>query len=289
MLYFVSGAVPRSANLTANSNWTQNAVTVAGGNGKGVASNQLDYPWSMRVDADRTIYIADSNNHRILAWKQNLTAGHVVAGGNGSGKRDDQLHGSADVIFDYRTDSLIISDGKNRRVIGRPRLNAAGQKTIVSNIDCCGLAMDDDGALYVADYDRHEVRRYRNGEAQSTIVAGGNGSGNRLNQLHHPTYVFVDRERSVYVSERENHRVTKWLKDAKEGILVAGGQGEGNGLTQLSNLHGVVVDEVDSVCMWLIALIIASCALVRMPETELSLLVEMAEEIKQINSLFLPV
>ena len=247
MLYFVSGAVSRSGNISANSNWTQNAVTVAGGNGKGVALNQLDYPWSVRVDADRTVYIADSNNHRILAWKQNLLAGQMVAGGNGSGKRPDQLHGSADVIIDHRTDSLLISDGKNRRVVRWPRLNTAGQKTIISNIDCCGLAMDDDGALYVADYDRHEVRRYRNGETQGTIVAGGNGSGNRLNQLYHPTYVFVDRDRSLYVSERENHRVTKWLKDAKVGILVAGGHGEGSGLAQLSNPYGIFVDEAASV------------------------------------------
>ena len=49
--------------------------------------------------------------------------------------------------------------------------------------------------------EKHEVRRYRRGESQGTVVAGGNGDGNRLDQLSDPQYVFVDRDHSVYVSE----------------------------------------------------------------------------------------
>ena len=246
-LYHFSAPMPRSTHLTTNSKWAQNAVTVAGGNGRGNALNQLDHPRGMFVDADRTVYIADSGNGRILTWRQNETTGQVVAGGNGAGNRGDRLGWPNYVIIDHRIDSLLVSDGKNRRVIRWPRLNPTGQKTIITNIDCCGLAMDDDGALYVADYERHEVRRYRNGEAQGTIVAGGNGSGNHLNQLCRPSYVFVDRDRSLYVSDGLNHRVMKWLKDANEGILVAGGHGEGNSLKQLSNPYGIFVGEVGSV------------------------------------------
>ncbi|CAF4491841.1 unnamed protein product, partial [Rotaria magnacalcarata] len=80
------------------------------------------------------------------------------------------------------------------------------------------------------------------GESQGTVVAGGNGRGNRFDQLSYPRYVFVDRDHSVYVSDCGNHRVMKWMKGKKEGIIVAGGQGQGNGLTQLSNPLGVVVD-----------------------------------------------
>ena len=89
-----------------------------------------------------------------------------------------------------------------------------------------GLTMDENGSLYVIDEEKHEVRRYRRGESQGTVVAGGNGNGNRLNQLSNPRYVFVDRDHSVYVSDYGNHRVMKWMEGAKEGIVVAGGQGQ---------------------------------------------------------------
>ena len=72
------------------------------------------------------------------------------------------------------------------------------------------------------------------------VIAGGNGRGNRLNQLNCPTYLFVDEERAVYVSD--NHRVMKWNKGRNQGIVVAGGRGEGNALTQLSYPRRLFVD-----------------------------------------------
>ncbi|CAF5171142.1 unnamed protein product, partial [Rotaria sp. Silwood1] len=112
-----------------------------------------------------------------------------------------------------------------------PRRNGTSGETIISNIYCWGLTMDENGSLYVTDVGKHEVRRYRKGESQGTVVAGGNGYGNRLDQLSRPRYVFVDRDHSVYVSDWDNHRVMKWMEGAKQGIVVAGGQGTGNGLT----------------------------------------------------------
>ncbi|CAF2193278.1 unnamed protein product, partial [Rotaria magnacalcarata] len=75
-----------------------------------------------------------------------------------------------------------------------------------------------------------------------TVVAGGNGKGDGLNQLNEPTYLFVDRDHSVYVSDNNNHRVMKWVEGAKEGIVVAEGHGEGSALTQLNHPHGIFVD-----------------------------------------------
>ena len=47
--------------------------------------------------------------------------------------------------------------------------------------------MDDEGALYVTDTEKHEVRRYRQGETSGTVVAGGNGRGDGLHQLNGPS------------------------------------------------------------------------------------------------------
>jgi sugar lactone lactonase YvrE len=219
---------------------------VAGGNGRGNGSNQLSDPFGLFVDDDQTLYVADVWNHRIVKWKSGATSGEVVAGGNGEGSAAHQLAKPRDVIVDKERDSLIICDYSNQRVVLWPRRNGTSGETIISNIDCRGLTMDESGALYVTDIGKHEVRRYRR-ESQGTVVAGGDGDESRVDQLSEPHYVFVDRDHSVYVSDWINHRVMKWVKDAKQGIVVAGGQGQGNGLTQLSYPFGVVVDQLGTV------------------------------------------
>ncbi|CAF4432424.1 unnamed protein product [Rotaria sp. Silwood2] len=238
---------PSSTNIHPNARWQQNGITVAGGNRQGNGINQLSYTLGLYVDDDQTVYVADISNHRIVEWKWGATSGQVVVGGNGQGSGAHQLSNPLDVIVDKERDSLIICDGWNGRVVRWPRRNGTSGETIISNIDCVGLTMDENGSLYVTDVGKDEVRRYRRGESQGTVVAGGNGSGNRLDQLSSPRYVFVDRDHSVYVSDWRNDRVMKWVEGAKQGIVVAGGQEQGNGLTQLYSPRGVVVDQLGTV------------------------------------------
>jgi sugar lactone lactonase YvrE len=214
----------------------------AGGEESGNKLNQLYYPSAVCVDDDGTLYIADSRNHRIMKWKSEATEGEVIAGGNGQGDQTNQLNWPSDVILDKENDSLIISDKDNRRVVRWSRQNGKNGKIIIADIDCCGLAMDTNGDLYVSDKEKHEVRRWKIGEPNGTLVAGGNGQGKRLDQLNGPAFIFVDEDLSVYVSDRWNHRVMKWVKGAKEGIMVAGGRSRGISLKQLSSPQGVLVD-----------------------------------------------
>ena len=193
-------------DIHPNARWQQNGLTVAGANRPGSGINQLSNPYGLYVDDDQTIYVADTSNHRIVEWKSGATSGQVVAGGNGQGNGAHQLSYPQDVIVDKERDNLIICDWGNRRVVRWPRRNGTSGETIISNIDCWGLTMDENGSLYVTDNGKHEVRRYRRGESQGTVVAGGNGDGNRLDQLSYPHYVFVDRDHSVYVSEWRNDR-----------------------------------------------------------------------------------
>jgi sugar lactone lactonase YvrE len=248
-LFSISGVPLRGSwiDIHPNAIWQQNGHTVAGGNGRGSGSNQLANPCGLYVDDDQTVYVTDPLNHRIVKWEWGATSGQVVAGGNGEGSGAHQLSKPADVIFDKERDSLIICDYQNQRVVRWPRRNGTSGQTIISNISCVGLTMDENGSLYVTDEAKDEVRRYQRGESQGTVVAGGNGNGNRLDQLSAPRYVFVDRDHSVYVSEYQNDRVTKWVEGAKQGFVVAGGQGRGNGLTQVSYPNGVVVDQLGTV------------------------------------------
>ncbi|CAF4023960.1 unnamed protein product, partial [Rotaria sp. Silwood1] len=209
------------SNIPIDAKWTQNGITIAGHQGEDNELNQLSNPWGVYVDDNETVYVADYKNHRIMEWKNGATTGQVVAGGNGAGDQNDQLNRPTDVIFDKSSDSLIISDSGNNRVVRWSRRSATNGETIISNINCR--------------------------ETKGTLVAGGNGNGNRLDQLNVPTYIYVDEDHSVYVAEKLNHRVTKWVKGAEEGVVVAGGQDTGKSLSQLSCPFGVIVDRLGTV------------------------------------------
>jgi len=234
-------------NITATTTdlkWKQQATTIAGGNGLGNQLNQFHTPFGIYVDdQQQTIYVADYGNHRIIKWKFGERNGEVVAGGNGGGNRIDQLNYPCNVILDRNKKSLIICDWGNRRVVRWSLENQNDRQILIEDISCFGLMMNNKGDLFVSDWRRNEVKRWKKDEKQGIVVAGGNGEGDKLNQLNYPGFIFVDREDSIYVLDCLNHRVMKWLNGAKEGIVVAGGQGQGNSLKQLSYPEGLVVNE----------------------------------------------
>ncbi|CAF4904146.1 unnamed protein product, partial [Rotaria sp. Silwood1] len=235
-------------NIPVDARWTQNGVTVAGGHGYGAGINQFRSPQSLFIDDNQTMIIADRFNHRIIEWKMGNTIGQVVAGGNGEGNRLDQLNEPTDVLIDKETDSLIICDYDNRRVVRWSRRSGTNQgEILLDNFRCHGLAMDDQRYLYISDVDKHEVRRYQIGDKNGTIVAGGDGLGFGRKRLNYPYYIFVDRQQTVYVSDHFNHRVMKWPKGATEGIVVAGGENQGNASPQLLNPQGLFVDMLGTI------------------------------------------
>ncbi|CAF3367701.1 unnamed protein product [Rotaria socialis] len=189
-------------NIPANAKWTQNGMIVAGGH-----------------RSDRVV--ADTYNHRIIQWKIDDTNGQVIAGGNGQGNRLNQLDQPTDVLLDKYTDSLIICDPGNRRVVQWPRRTGTTQgKILIDNIACWGLTMYDHKYFYMSDTENNAVIRYQIGNKNRTIRTSERGAS--LNQLNFPTYPFVNQEQTVYVSDNGNHPVNKWTIYAKEGIIVAG-------------------------------------------------------------------
>ncbi|CAF4119597.1 unnamed protein product [Adineta steineri] len=216
---------------TKKNQYQQFGITVAGGNGSGHELNQLYWPWGIFIDNDKSVYIADYQNNRIVKWKLNSNTGQIITGGNGKGNENNQLN----------------EPRGNKRVIRYFDQNQTNQQIIISNLDCWGLAIDKNGFIYVSDSQNHEVRRWKQGDEKGELVAGGNGQGNDLNQLNWPTFIFIDEDCSLYISDTRNHRVMKWEKDAKEGIIVAGGNGKGNSLNQLSHPQGMIVNHLGQI------------------------------------------
>ncbi|CAF1288507.1 unnamed protein product [Rotaria magnacalcarata] len=243
-------------SIPPNARWTQMGVTVAGGNGNGTSTNQLDRPFGLCVidnynDLRNTtaVIVADHWNYRIVQWNIGFAInGKVTVGSDNSAIQSFHSIAPIDVLFDKETNSIIIADHGSRRVLRWPRHvdETTHDEVIIDNIRCWGLFMDDQRNLYVSDTDKHEVRQYQLdgvvGGNKGTLVAGGNGNGSNPNQLNKPAFIFVDRQQNVYVSDKANHRVMKWNKGAQEGVVVAGGRGFGSTLQQLSFPEGIFVD-----------------------------------------------
>ena len=236
MLHCVVATLPRSTNVSDATKWIQYGVTVAGGKGQGNRSDQLNQPWGLFVTDDQTVYVADFDNHRVMEWKRDAATGRVVAGGNGAGDRTDQIKCPTDVIVDDESDSLIICDTCNKRVVRWPRQNGTRGENSCRKHRMLGLSNVYRGA----------VIRYRSGQTLGSVAAGGNRCGNQSDQLCFPRYAFIDRDLSLYVTGTTN-LVMKWTPGAIEGTAVGAGSLSQHYRPQLISPQGIIVDQSGSV------------------------------------------
>lgn len=94
-------------------------VTVAGGNGQGIAPNQLYRPFGLYLSRlDGTLYISDLYNNRVQKWAANATAGSTIAGyANGTaGSRAFELNQPDGIVLDPTEKYVYIADSGNDRV-----------------------------------------------------------------------------------------------------------------------------------------------------------------------------
>lgn len=185
------------------------------------SATELDYPSGLYVNNDGTLLISDATNNVVLEWEFNAWFGRTVAGGHGKGEALNQLNYPEDLIVDDMTNSIIICDRGNSRVVRWPRRNGTQGVIVIRNVSCIGLTMDNERSLYVSDGSRASVRKYAVGDTRGRVVAGNNGLGYGLDKLEFPNFIFVDNEHSVYISDQVNHRVVKWIEGAEAGIMVA--------------------------------------------------------------------
>lgn len=195
---------------------------VAGGNGKGKGLHRLNLPTYIALDHHNTLYVSDTGNHRVMKWTTGAERGIIVAGHERHGNQLNQLNTPSGLVLNEKNNSIIICDYANRRVMqwSLQRHTTEGEM-LLNDIDCLGLAMDDESALYVSDIERHEIIMYVEGTSKGISVAGGDGPGNSLDQLSFPHKVTIDSKGGIYVPDFRNHRVVRWAKDKKEGTVMA--------------------------------------------------------------------
>ncbi|CAF1030126.1 unnamed protein product [Adineta steineri] len=190
-----------------------------------------------KTTAEKQLFSSIDNNIDIK-WTQH---GINIAGGYRPTSKLDGFNSPSSIYIDDDDQTMYIGDSGNSRIIAWEYGAKIGQ--IVAG----GSEAEQTNQLNAIN-DVGDVRRWKSGEKDGVIVAGGNGMGDKLDQLLWPTAIFVDQDHSVYVADGTTGtgRITKWLKDAKVGIVVAL-DGEDNGPTLYFEPAAVFVDHLDNI------------------------------------------
>jgi DNA-binding beta-propeller fold protein YncE len=115
-LYVVDFGNDRVQKFFLGTNKT--GITVAGGNGVGSGLNQLNGPTGVWISSkDRSIYVNDTYNYRVMKWSVNATQGIIVAGVTGeTGSTPLPLDTPGDVALDPTETFIYVADYDNSRV-----------------------------------------------------------------------------------------------------------------------------------------------------------------------------
>ncbi|CAF1393742.1 unnamed protein product [Adineta steineri] len=74
--------------------------------------------------------------------------------------------------------------------------------------------------IFIADFQNHRIVEWKSNAKEGQIIAGGNGQGNRMNQLNYPRDVIVDQQNhSIIIADSFNRRVIQWFNQNQQILI----------------------------------------------------------------------
>lgn len=151
----------------------------------GTTAAKMNNPWSVFVDHDDNLWVADAGNHRVLKFAAVSTLGNGASASN---------------------------------VLGQPNFAVTSSNTTAVKMNYpTGVAVDAAGRLWVADQNNHRVLRFDNASllANGSAATGVLGqpdfvtglSGLTAESLDHPADLHVDSRGTLYVADFFNNRI----------------------------------------------------------------------------------
>lgn len=227
------------------------------GDGAPAAMAMLNFPSAVAVD-NRNLYIADTMNHRVR--RVDLETGVITTlAGTGqrrlSGDRGPAVAATLNEPCALALDgkgSLYVADQSNNRVrrvnledgiittiagTGEAAYSGDGTPAVEAMLNGpSGLAIGQDGALYIADTFNGRIRRIdpETGLISTVVGDGGEyryqGHPNEFStSLSRPYGIAVGREGNILITDSDSHLIRSWDRNKRIIRLLAG-----NGLAQFS-------------------------------------------------------
>jgi DNA-binding beta-propeller fold protein YncE len=193
------------------------ATTVIGRYGQGSDINRINDVSSIiaPVSAPSILFMADTNNHRILLWDADDNSAIVIAGISGSfGSDSTRLYLPVGIILDETRDLFYVADRSNNRIqkysiIDRgPGVTVAGWGQLNGPF---AILLDSSGVnMFISDTLNHRVLLWLNGASQGSIIAGNGTPGNSTIQLNSPAQIRFDSNYNLYVADNQNNRIQRF-------------------------------------------------------------------------------
>ncbi len=189
------------------------------------AAAQFNYPTSVTLDANGTIYVADKDNHKIrkIASDGTVTtlAGSTSGYANGTGTAA-QFSQPYDLAVDAGGNVYVIDTG-NHRV---RKITPAGEVTSIAgngvNGDAdgtgeaaqfyypYGIAIDSHGDLFVADTFNQKVKKVTQAGVSTTYAGSTSGTADgdpATAQFSYLTGIDVSSTGIIYIADKDNNRI----------------------------------------------------------------------------------
>ncbi|TCO77457.1 NHL domain-containing protein [Marinisporobacter balticus] len=256
-----------------------NGTAGYGGDGGPATDASLNMPYNVVSDGNGNLYIPDQGNNRIR--KVDTTTGIISTiagdgtleyGGDGGLATAAKLNTPGDVDVD-KNGNIYIADSYNHRVRkidaetgnittiagnGTAGYGGDGGLATAAQLDRpYGLAIDEKGGVYIADYVNNRIRKVDTTTGIISTIAGdgtpeyGGDGGLAVNaKINTPAGIDLDKDGNLYIAESGGHRIRKI--DVETGIIstIAGDgtpeYGGDGGLATAATLNrpwGIKVDQ----------------------------------------------
>jgi trimeric autotransporter adhesin len=255
-----------------------NGILGYGGDGGPATAAELNSTFGIFTSVSGNLYIADNQNHRareVISGIINTFAGTGVSGlsGNGGQATAANLANPADVIMDTAGNIYVVDFGNNdvREVHTGGLISTfagngvsgfsgdGGQARNAELSNCCGLAIDLKGNIYISDRGNNRIRAIDTAGIITTYAGNGfggyagDGGPATAAELAGSNGIFMDAPGNLYIADYQNNRVRKVNTDSIittiAGTGTAGFSGDG-GLATAADLDapmGVAVDAAGNV------------------------------------------
>ena len=204
-----------------------------GGDGDATGTSSLFFPRAVVEDQTGAIYISDTEHHRVLRATRNgvvvTYAGNGSAGyaGDGGPANAAQLDSPGGIAVAASGD-LYIADSSNNRIrkvspsglietvagAGWQGFGGDGGAAVDASLSVpSGVALDQEGNLFIADTGNQRIRKVRTDGTIETIAGNGlegyDGDGGLATaaQLFCPAYLVIDKKGNLYFTDEANNRV----------------------------------------------------------------------------------